>query len=136
MKQQLSFWARRTGALFLLSTLAGAAATGCSAGDALADDTEIAQLEEPLARDANVEDLATEGTVTAPSVAEVRQLSVAKQVASWPVRVDTTGTLVVALTVKECTWLGGSVVYWSSCGGTLMKCVGASGREMCIDKIA
>jgi hypothetical protein len=46
------------------------------------------------------------------------------------------GTVVVVnLTVSECTWLGGTVTFWSDCGGTLMKCVGGNGREMCIDEI-
>lgn len=45
------------------------------------------------------------------------------------------GQFLVELTVSECTWLGGTIVYWSSCGGTLMKCVGSSGRERCIDEV-
>ena len=42
---------------------------------------------------------------------------------------------VVNLSVSECTWLGGTVAHWPSCGGTSMKCVGSNGREMCIDTI-
>ncbi|HMK18178.1 MAG TPA: hypothetical protein VK492_08265 [Chitinophagaceae bacterium] len=62
------------------------------------------------------------------------KLLIDKKVDSWPTPGQTNGT-VVALTVSECTWLGGTVEYWASCGGTLMKCRGANGREMCIDEI-
>jgi len=58
-----------------------------------------------------------------------------KNVSKWPGRAGLPGGMVVALTVSECTWLGGKVEYWSSCEGTLMKCVGANGHEMCIDTI-
>jgi hypothetical protein len=60
-----------------------------------------------------------------------------KKVREWPEVLDPDrpgGGLVVNLTVSECTWLGGTVVHWPYCG-TLMKCVGPSGREMCIDKV-
>jgi hypothetical protein len=53
----------------------------------------------------------------------------------WPEVAGQPGTIAVPLTVSECVWLGGTVVYHSSCGTTLMKCVGANGREMCIDKV-
>ncbi len=61
-----------------------------------------------------------------------------KQVNKWPPKgtiKGQPGQFVVALTVSECTWLGGTVVYWPHCGSTKMKCVGPSGREMCIDEI-
>lgn len=67
-----------------------------------------------------------------------KSLLKAKNVDKWPLRGTLTrrpGQFVVALSVSECTWLGGSVVYWSNCGDTLMKCVGPSGREMCIDTV-
>jgi hypothetical protein len=51
-----------------------------------------------------------------------------------PVKGLPTGT-VVELTPKECTYLGGTVKYWDGCG-TLMKCVAANGREMCIDELS
>jgi hypothetical protein len=45
------------------------------------------------------------------------------------------GSVVVDLTVSECTWLGGKVEHWSGCEGTLMKCVGQNGRETCITEV-
>jgi hypothetical protein len=60
-----------------------------------------------------------------------------KRVHEWPEVLGGhgPGQVVVELTVSECTYLGGSVQYWSSCGGTNMKCVAANGHEMCIDQI-
>jgi hypothetical protein len=55
-----------------------------------------------------------------------------KNVNAWPAK-DT--IFVVPLTVKECTFLGGSVSYWASCGTTNMKCTGSNGHEMCIDEV-
>ena len=65
-----------------------------------------------------------------------KQLLKTKQVNKWPVKIKgQPGSIVVDLTVSECTWLGGKVEYWASCGGTSMKCVGANGREICITEI-
>jgi len=67
-----------------------------------------------------------------------KQLRKIKQVNKWPKKLTPKrqpGQIVVELTVSECTWLGGTVAYWPHCGGTLMKCVGPSGREMCINEI-
>ena len=60
-----------------------------------------------------------------------------KRVHEWPEVLGPhgPGQVVVQLTVSECTYLGGSVQYWSSCGGTFMKCVAANGHEMCIDEV-
>jgi hypothetical protein len=66
-------------------------------------------------------------------------LWLSKRVDEWPISVDlgdSDDPITVDLSVSECTWLGGSVVYHAGCGTTLMKCVAANGREMCIDKIA
>ncbi len=46
------------------------------------------------------------------------------------------GDMVVALTASECTWLGGTVIFWGNCEGTNQKCVGANGRERCITTAA
>ncbi len=130
-------WARRARALFI-GALGCAAALGCAGSDSVDIDTEIGELEEPLIRELDVDDIVAERDITAPSAAQVRRLAVAKQVDLWPGQVDVPrpGTVVVELTVKECVWLGGTVTFWASCGTTLMKCVGASGREMCIDELA
>ncbi len=83
------------------------------AGDPAAVDAEIASTEQALRRPA-LELFEVDRTPVAPEEPDVAP---------------------VELTVSECTWLGGSVVFWASCGGTLMKCVGANGRETCIDEI-
>ena len=135
-------WAPRARALIVLA-LGAAAAIGCAGADSIdggeSDDLEaIGQLEEPLRREADLDELAAETEINPPDAAEARQLALAKRIDQWPTQVSPTGSgsTVVALTVRECTWLGGTVVFWASCGTTLMKCVGANGREMCIDKIA
>src|SRR5437763_16222164 len=60
-----------------------------------------------------------------------------KNVAKWPPasKLGQPGQIVVDLSVTECTFLGGKVEYWSSCGATLMKGVGSNGNAMCIDTI-
>jgi hypothetical protein len=63
------------------------------------------------------------------------ELSKVKRVDEWPVVAGGHGTIAVPLTVSECVWLGGTVVYHADCGTTLMKCVGANGRETCITEI-
>jgi hypothetical protein len=65
------------------------------------------------------------------------ELWASKRVHEWPeiLTPDGPGQVVVNLSVTECTYLGGRVEYWSSCGTTNMKCVAANGHEMCIDEI-
>jgi len=68
--------------------------------------------------------------------ARKKQLRKTKQMNKWPTKVAVhPGTFVVDLTVSECIWLGGKVVYWDGCEGTLMKCVAENGREMCISEV-
>jgi hypothetical protein len=64
-------------------------------------------------------------------------LWVSKRVDEWPKVLDPNdcGPVVMAISVSECTWLGGSVVYHGSCD-TAMKCVGPNGYETCITEIA
>ncbi len=63
------------------------------------------------------------------------QLLQKKRVGQWPAKLGGPGGIVVELSVTECTWLGGSVVFHAGCGTTLMKCVAPNGHEMCIDEI-
>lgn len=67
-----------------------------------------------------------------------KKLLEAKQVNRWAPNGSIkgqTGQFVVELTPQECTFLGGSVVYWPWCSGTYMKCVASNGREMCVDEL-
>jgi hypothetical protein len=76
---------------------------------------------------------ATTGTMSSQDLADRKaSLLQTKNVDAWPVK---DSVLVVNLSVSECTWLGGTVTFWSSCQTTNMKCVGANGREMCIDTV-
>lgn len=62
----------------------------------------------------------------------------AKQVNRWAPKGSIkgqTGQFVVELTPQECTFLGGTVVYWAWCSDTYMKCVASNGREMCVDEL-
>ena len=63
------------------------------------------------------------------------ELSKVKRVDEWPVVAGGHGTIAVPLTVSECVWLGGTVVYHADCGTTQMKCVGANGHETCITEV-
>lgn len=61
-----------------------------------------------------------------------------KQVDKWAPKgtiKGQTGQFVVELTPQECTFLGGTVVYWPHCADTYMKCVASNGREMCVDEL-
>lgn len=90
----------------------------------------LSNTDQSLAQEAKM----TQEQSVSPQTFEERKeiLERAKNVKAWPPK-DT--VVVVPLTVSECTWLGGTVAFWANCGTTFMKCVGASGREMCIDAI-
>ena len=74
-------------------------------------------------------------TYTQEEIAQIKQrLMVEKKVDKWPTKLDGSvgsGT-VVELTASECTWLGGTVVFWGNCAGEYQKCIGSNGHEACI----